>query len=382
MRKRTSPPFRWLPDLPGLRLVQVRRWTRVSDLEPLPPREATEMWLDRQRSEKSEASVKSYYYRMKQFVEWCEDQEIENLNDLSGRTIYEYSSDRRGQDLSISTLKSQLGTLKRFLEFCETIEAVEPDLSKRVDVPSPSKREEASDELLKPRRAERILEKLERYRYASRDHTMFALMWYTGARIGSIQALDTTDCYLEESDLSRLEINADVTVSTPFVYFKNRPETDTPLKNRHHGERPVSLPEDVGKIISEYIEVRREDIVDEYGRKPLFPAAKKQGRVTKGALRNRVYILTQPCRLGKCPHGRDKQSCEALEHGNEARCPSSRSPHPVRSGSITHQRDLGIPPEVVSERVNASQEVIELHYDRPDLLRRMESRRKHIQKME
>lgn len=364
-------------------LLQLRGWAKVSDeLEPLAPRKAMAMWLDRQRSDKSEASVQSYYYRMKQFVEWCEKHDIDNLNDLTGRTIYEYGSDRRGDDLSISTLKAQLGTLQRFLEFCETIEAVEPDLSKRVDVPTPSKREEANDVLLEPKRAETILEKLGRYRYASRDHAMFALMWYTGARIGAIRALDVADCYLSETDLERLEFDGDVELSTPFVYFRHRPDTDTPLKNKHHGERPVSLPDHTGTLLSEYIEVRKSDIVDEYGREPLFPAPKKEGRATKGALRNRVYKLTQPCRLGTCPHGRSTDTCEALKHGKESRCPSARSPHPVRSGSITHQRDAGIPPEVVSERVNASKEVIELHYDRPNLLRRMESRRKHIKNLE
>lgn len=58
------------------------------ELQPLAPREAMEMWLDRQRSEKSEATVQSYYYRIKQFVEWCERQGIENLNTLSGRSVY------------------------------------------------------------------------------------------------------------------------------------------------------------------------------------------------------------------------------------------------------------------------------------------------------
>lgn len=369
--------------MPRVRVVEVRRWEEVSgNLQPLGPREAMQMWLGRQRSEKSEATVQSYYYRMKQFVEWCESEEIENLNALTGREIFRYDSDRRGEDLSISTLKSQLGTLQRFLQFCESIEAVEDGLAEKVDVPKPTKREEASDVLLEPPRAEEIMGQLGRYRYASRDHAMFTLMWYTGARVGAINGLDVGDCYLAEEHLDRLEVDDEVAVETPFVYFRHRAETDTPLKNQENGERPVSLPNHVGELLEEYITVRRGNITDEYGREPLFPAPKKKGRATKGALRTRMYILTQPCRLGQCPHGRKPDECEALEHGYESRCPSARSPHPVRSGSITHQRDCGIPPEVVAERVNASPEVIEYHYDRPNQLRRMESRRKHIEKME
>jgi hypothetical protein len=42
-------------------------------------------------------------------------------------------------------------------------------------------------------------------------------------------------------------------------------------------------------------------------------------------------------------------------------------------------RSLGIPPDVVSERVNATREVIELHYDERTDVERMEARRSHLE---
>lgn len=59
-------------------------------------------------------------------------------------------------------------------------------------------------------------------------------------------------------------------------------------------------------------------------------------------------------------------------------CPSSYAPHAVRTGSITHQRNMGIPAEIVSERVNATEEIIELHYDKRTEHERMQQRREDL----
>lgn len=354
------------------------------DLRPLKPSEALEMWLDRQRAEKSEQTVQSYFYRVRQFVEWLESEGITNLNDLTGRDVFRYDSARRADGLSKSALNNQLGTIKLFLAFCADIEAVPAELPAKVDIPTLSKAERANEEKLTAKRAETILESLERYEYASRDHIMFALVWHTGARLGALRSLDLRDCYLTDDDLERIAHEDDLDdedideFSVPFLYFRHRPETDTPLKNKEDGERPVGLSDEIGNLIGEFIEVSRPDVVDDYGRKPLFSSQKGTGRMSKGAIRSRFHIVTQPCRYGTCPHDRDTETCEALDHGYESRCPSSRSPHRIRTGSITHHRDEGWPPEVLAERVNATPEVIRTHYDQPDLLKRMESRRSYL----
>lgn len=84
----------------------------------------------------------------------------------------------------------------------------------------------------------------------------------------------------------------------------------------------------------------------------------------------------------KTSSDRDPDECEAREHGHEARCPSARSPHRIRTGAITHHRDCGWPPEVLAEKVNATPETIREHCDHPELLRRMESRRNYLADLE
>ena len=355
------------------------------DLTQLDPYDALEMWLDRQRADKSEETVQSYFYRVRQFVDWLDDEGIRNLNDLSGRDVFRYDSSRRADDLSQSALNNQLGTIKLFLEFCVDVEAVPPELPAKVDVPTLSKAERSNEEKLSAQRAETILKNLERYEYASRDHALFALAWHTGARLGALRSLDLRDCYLIEDDLERLAHQDHLdpedleAVDVPFVYYRHRPNSDTPLKNQTEGERPVGLSEEIGELLREHIQVSRLDVEDDHGRKPLFSSRKGSGRMSKGAIRSRFNIITQPCRYGICPHNRDPDDCEAREHGYESRCPSARSPHRIRTGSITNHRDEGWPPEVLAERVNATPEVIRTHYDQPDLLKRMESRRSYLE---
>ena len=65
-----------------------------------------------------------------------------------------------------------------------------------------------------------------------------------------------------------------------------------------------------------------------------------------------------------------------------SKCPSSASPHDIRSAAIMRMLDSDIPPGNVAERVNATQEVISQHYDQREkdriLRQRMEQRRSHF----
>ena len=354
------------------------------DLEPITPQEAVSMWIDRLESTRADETLKSYRYRLKPFVEWCEREGFENLNDLTGRDVFRFDSYRRSKGLKVSTLNNQLGTLKQFIEFCERIDAVEDDLRAKVEVPPVTLADRVDDELLTADRAETIRENLHRYELASRRQAMFELLWHTGCRLGGLHGLDVDDWFYSEDDLDRLQHRDDIdrdaleNVDLPFVYFRHR--ESTPLKNKRSGERPVGIDQEVADRVQEYIDVTRVERTDPDDRRPLFTTEKgKRARASKSSIRREVYIMTQPCRYGICPHDRDTSSCSALEHGQEAQCPSSRSPHPIRSGAITRMRDQSWPPEVVAERVNATPEVIREHYDHPDPIRRMQSRREFLE---
>nr|WP_305148859.1 site-specific integrase [Halobellus inordinatus] len=199
----------------------------------------------------------------------------------------------------------------------------------------------------------------------TRGHAFLELAWYTGARLGAIRGLDLDD----------------IDFGQGYVHFHHRPEQGTPLKNGVDGERVVGISEQVTEALRTYIRDLRPSETDEYGRKPLFTTA--HGRISRNALRTTSYYATVPCRFGDCPHNRSQSSCEWFSSNQASKCPSSRSPHQVRSGSITWQLNRGLRADVVSERVNASVEVIEQHYDQASPVDEFQQRRqRHLDKLD
>jgi site-specific recombinase XerD len=335
----------------------------VSDeLEPLAPAEGVEMYLDHRTPDLSEKSVMNHKYRLDTFVEFCREHGIEDLNDLDGRDLHRYRTWRGRQGISAITLRTNLATLRVFLEFCASIDAVEQGLREKVVLPEVSREEQSRDVKLEESRAESVLEHLDQFEYASRDHLIFAILWHTGIRTGTVQALDVNDL---DAERERLRI-------------RHRPETETPLKNGTAAERFITLSAEVTEILSDYMAESRHGVTDEYDRKPLFTTMR--GRPAKNSIRRSVYAATRPCTTGRdCPHGEDPDTCEAAQRTNDAcKCPSTVSGHPVRRGSITHFLRRDVPEKVVSDRMNVSQDVLDEHYDRRTEDEKAEQRRQFL----
>jgi len=298
-------------------------------------------------------------YRLKQFREWAEQEGL-TLDELTGRDLAEYRRHRvEDQGVAPMTVRGNSYTLRSFLRFCESIDAVEDGLAAKVRIPALSDEDMAREHDLDPERVADVLDHLDEFDYASREHVMLLIMFRVGARVGAVHALDLDDF---DRDGQWLE-------------FHHRPP-ETALKNGRKGERFVALRDDVADTIADYVDVNREDSVDDEGREPLLTST--YGRLSISSMREATYRLFQPCRRGACPHGRDTEDCEALDTGRGSRCPSSRNPHDVRSAAIMRMRRDGIPPEAVEDRVNASADVIELHYDERSPRERMENRREHF----
>ncbi|WP_418283183.1 tyrosine-type recombinase/integrase [Halorubrum sp. DTA98] len=343
---------------------------RSRDPSRLHPRQAVTRYLRRRRSDSTDASVKAWKYRLKLFVEWCEGIGLEEIGDLRGYDLDEYYELRSGA-VAPATLEGEMWTIQKFIEYLAQLEAVDDSLVDSVRVPDIDPSERSNSETLTTEAAFTLLKyyrNSDRDR-ASRNHAFLELAWHTGARQGGLRALDVRDVYPEEG----------------YVEFHHRPETDTPLKNKLHGERPVGLRTEVARVLREYMG-NRYDVHDDHDRQPFL--ASRDGRPTENTIRSWSYLATQPCLHSPCPHGKDRIDCEFTEFVHGSKCPSSRSPHRIRTGAITWMLNAGIPPEVVAERVNASVKTIRTHYDWATESQRwnryydqMESRRQHLEKL-
>lgn len=338
----------------------------TGDLDPIHPEQAVELYLDTREPDLSEKSLENQRYRLRSFVRWCEEQEIDNMNDINGRRLHQFRvwrSKGSGEYDPVSkvTLDGILQTLRKFLEFCASIDAVEQGLREQVIMPSLQPEEETADEILDAQYAEDLLEYLDRFHYASRDHVIMVLFWHTGIRLGSLRALDVDD--LDEDD--------------DCLWIRHRPESGTPLKNGYAGERPVAVGEYYLEMLRDYIEQNRHNVTDDFGREPLITSS--QGRLTEPAIRQATYKWTRPCMIQECPHDKDPETCEWMDYDKMSGCPSSLSPHAVRRGAITNRLREGTPEAVVSGRMNVARETLEQHYDKRTAREKMQTRREFME---
>ncbi|WP_254861740.1 site-specific integrase [Halovivax gelatinilyticus] len=346
----------------------------MGSLDPITPTEAVEMYHEAMRDEHAASTRTSAVYRLDAFVQFCDEHEIENLNDLDGRDLIRFRTWRREgkgdgrTPIKLVTLKGQLATLRRFLRFAANISAVEPELYEQLNLPTLKNGEAVSESTLKPERAISILQYLERAKPASRDHIIVMLLWRTGARTGGIRALDLRDLDLDGSH-PRL--------AGPAIHFVHRPETDTPLKNHDQGTRWNRISDSTARYLKDYVEYHRPDTTDSHGREPLL--ATSHGRIVGNTIRTALYRVTRPCWRGEpCPHDKDPDTCEATYLDHASKCPSARSPHDVRSGRVTYYRREDVPRRIVQDRLNASEDILDRHYDRRSDREQAEQRSNHL----
>lgn len=332
------------------------------ELEPIEPEIALELYLADRENEVSASTLYSHKSRLGHFVRWCDAQELENLNELTGRKLQRFRLWRRQEgDLAPVTEKTQMDTLRVFVRWLESIDAVHQDLSTKVLSPTLRPGENTRDVMLDTESATKILAHLEKYQYASFDHVAIGLLWHTMMRVGAAHSLDVEDYHSDEQ----------------YLEVRHRPKTGTPIKNQGDGERLVALSEQMCELLDDWINHKRPDRVEDSGRRPLLTTL--QGRASRSKIRVTAYTWSQPCRIdGECPYGREITECPAIEHDHVSKCPSSVSPHAVRRGSITHFLNNDMPSRVISDRANVSQAVLDQHYDRRTEREKMEQRREFL----
>lgn len=338
-------------------------------LEPLAPEDGVKQYLESKTGEIRSQTVEEYSRKLDHFLDYCEQNDIENLNSLSGRDLKDYAKYRRentaptGDQLTNNTLRDDMYLMRDMCRFLAEMEAVDRNLSKKVDIPSLNAGDGVRDLQMDPDRINQILQHLETYEYASRDHVIWCLKTETGRRPSDIHALDVEDAYVD-NDASYIEV----------VHREN-----TQLKNGENGETTIAISDRVARTIKDYISDKRIDVKTETGRKPLLTS--QHGRLSKISIRKAVYQYSCPCVVtNECPHGRDIRDCDAAQKVNHAyECPSSEPPYALRHSYITEKRNQGVPIDVLTERCDASEPVIDKHYDERDDDEKRELRRQILE---
>jgi site-specific recombinase XerD len=334
------------------------------NLEDLNPEQGRKMYFEDRRSEVSSATLQSHGYRLDQFVDWCREENIDNLNELTGRDVQTFKLAWKQEGLAPATLKSQMDTLRVFLPFCASIDGVHDELPESVNTRLSPLRTPAGRTRSTAKHAEEILAHWSKYDYASPKNVEIRVLWATGMRMGALRGIDLSDVHLDRQ----------------FTKLHHRPDTETPLKNNIRGEREVALDTTTTHVLRDYIEGNRVDATDDYGRQPLLTT--KFGRASDNGVGARMYQLTRFFEAGMgCPYGRDPGCCEAVDgqaRMSALKCPDAVPPHAVRRGAVTHHPRQDTPPRVVSDRMNVGREPLSEHYDARTPRENMEQRRNHL----
>jgi integrase len=320
-------------------------------LEPLAPQDALDWYLEHRRDDLQTATRRKHRSALGTFVDWTDEADINDMNDISGRQLMHFKTWRKNEsDLVAVSLNGNLAILQRFLRFCEKIDAVAEGIADRVPLPNVPPEEEVNYEVPTDEEVHGICSYFRQFEYASRHHVEFELIAEVGIRLGAVRAIDLDD------------FDSDAMV----IHLRHRPEgTDdygTPLKNGSDGERIINLSAQLRDFVSDYIEHNRVDVVDQYDRKPLFTTS--GGRPSTATIRRDFYKMSRPCAYSQdCPHDREVSECDAAKNANAADCPSRFSTHPLRKWAIMSQLDAGVPKELLSDRVDVSVPVLDKHYD-------------------
>ncbi|MDB2240696.1 tyrosine-type recombinase/integrase [Halorubrum ezzemoulense] len=239
------------------------------------PERAVERYLNERRADISESTYYNHSSLLSQFIEWCEAEGLEYVNELDGFHISDFKIHRRDEDgINKVTLYNQMTVLRVFLRWCESRSLVE-GLAENILMPVPE--DDSRDTMIDSETAAQILQHLQKYEYGTLKHTVFSLLWDTGFRVGTLRAVDLYDYHSEEQ----------------FIEVEHRAETGTPLKNKYGAKREVNLHEWVCGVIDDYVEMYRHDVTDDHGREPLITT--QQGRPVRSNIRGHINSMTRPC---------------------------------------------------------------------------------------
>jgi len=331
------------------------------DLREVSAQEAAEQFKKWAKDEYQPSTYENHCTTVNLFVSWLRDTEF-TFTEVDGWVTGQFEDWLREQDYANVTRKQYLSQLRAFLRWGSRRNVVKSGVAEKVELPNLSRDDVRSDTSIGPDRVQRILDYMDRYRRASREHIIILLLFRTGARLGALRGVDLSMVHLQRNK--------------PQIEVRHRPEIGCPLKNgernKREAERPILIDEETAQVVAEYIEHHRKDVTDSHGNRPLLTT--KHGRVSDSVIKKTVKQWTCPAATeGECPIHDHRPS--RREVGSCARECGHTNAHSLRKASITHFLNRGVSVEVVSDRMNVSIETIQNHYDRPTDEERQPDRR-------
>ena len=129
--------------------------TDKDDLEPLDPETGVELFLEHKATDCTDSTVRNHSYRMKKFLNWCDVEGINNLNQLSGRDVQRFrlwiADD---DDVNALTMENLMSGFRVFLKWAGSVEAVPENLYSKLMIPRVRRSEQSSEKILETERAE------------------------------------------------------------------------------------------------------------------------------------------------------------------------------------------------------------------------------------
>ncbi|WP_152418392.1 hypothetical protein [Halorubrum aidingense] len=140
----------------------------------------------------------------------------------------------------------------------------------------------------------------------------------------------------------------------------------------------VSPQELAQALLEDYIENNRIEEADG-GQDPLITSPNV--RLAKSTIRSYCYRWSRPCEIGKeCPEGRTEATCDAAcSKDHASKYPVSEATHAGRHGYLTRMLRQGVQKEVLSDRCDLSEGVLEKYYDERTVEEKRESRRSALE---
>jgi len=319
------------------------------------PRDAVDEYISCKSEEVEPTTIRNYHKHLKFFIEWAEQNGLESMYKIDGYDFKEFAKWRKlvGNEvdgsLSPRTQKDSQKTLSQFVKWCGRTEFTRRGTHEKVRVPNVSS--SRPDPTIDYHFVREMVKHADKYHYASIKHVVCLLFAETGARTGGLRALD----------IGHFEHKGNFGI----LHFRSDKPNGTRLKNGVDGERKINISLYCADVISDYIEHKRNDTIDEYGREPLLVAG--EGRIGESTPRKYIYELSRPCVIdGLCPSGIDIDSCPGRE-GHAHKCKDNISPKEIRSSYITYLSKEGVHKDKIGYRCNVCPTVLEKHYNQMTL---------------